>query len=277
MPLTPEDRQPNGGHALMNLDTALTRLADDPSAPLDLARVCLLLARDEYPFLDIEGYLAELDSMAHEVRQQLKGPFPARLACLVRYLFHDMGFHGNKEEYYDPRNSYLNEVLDRRQGLPISLSVVAMTVGQRAGLTIEGVGLPGHFIARGREGKEERLFDPFNGGRMLTRKQCVQLVEQTVGTPFSADPETFEPATLGAIVLRLLTNLKGVYLAQGDFARGARVIERLCLLQPNEPLQKRDLGASLLQAEQPGRAIDPLQAYLTAVPARRMRTRSNAC
>jgi len=250
----------------MNLETALTALARDPSAPLDLARVCLLLARDENPFLDIDGYLSELDSMAHEVRQQMKGPLSSRLACLIRYLFHDQGFHGNTKEYYDPRNSYLNEVMDRRLGLPITLSVVAMAVGQRAGLAIDGVALPGHFIARAVEGDQERLFDPFHGGRVLTRKQCAELVEQTTGVPLPAGPQAFESATLGAIVLRMLSNLKGVYLGQGDFGRAISVIERLCLLTPNDPLQKRDLGASLLRDDQPGRAIAPLKAYLTAVP-----------
>ncbi len=250
----------------MNLDTALTALAGDPSAPLDLAHVCLLLAQDEYPFLDLEGYLSEVDVMAHEVRQQMKGRLPSRLACLIRYLFHDLGFHGNTEEYYDPRNSYLNEVLDRRLGLPITLSVVAMVVGRRAGLPIEGVGLPGHFIARAVEGDKERLFDPFHGGRILTREQCARLVLQTTGTPLPSGPGVFTAATPGDIVLRMLSNLKGVYLGSGEFERGVRIIERLCQLAPNDAVQKRDLGACLLR-----RPAGPGHRSLAGLPGRRSR------
>jgi regulator of sirC expression with transglutaminase-like and TPR domain len=132
----------------MNLDTALTVLADDPAAPLDLAELALELAREEYPTLDVEAVLAELAALAREVRPRLRGGLRARVESLVRYLFHDLGFRGNERDYYDPRNSYLNDVLDRRLGMPITLSMIAMAVGTRAGLEVTGVGLPGHFIAR---------------------------------------------------------------------------------------------------------------------------------
>src|SRR5438552_9193243 len=103
----------------MNLDDALTILAANPSAPLDLAEVALHLARDEYADLDVEAYLAELDGMAHEARRYLRGDLAARVTGLCRYLFHEMGFHGNARDYYDARNSYLNDVLERRTGIPI--------------------------------------------------------------------------------------------------------------------------------------------------------------
>src|SRR6516165_5252118 len=149
----------------MNLDVVLTLLAQTPDAPLDLAEVVLSLAQDEYPSLDVEAYLSELDGMAHEARGKLRGSLAARVKGLCRYLFHDMGFRGNQQDYYDARNSYLNDVLDRRTGIPITLSAVTMAVGQRAGLDVVGVGLPGHFIAKAVEGDEEVLFDPFHGGR----------------------------------------------------------------------------------------------------------------
>jgi regulator of sirC expression with transglutaminase-like and TPR domain len=250
----------------MNLETALTLLAGDPSAPLDLAELCLLLARDEYPNLDVEAYVSELAGMAHEARPHLRGSFRKRVSGLCRYLFHDLGFRGNAQDYYDPRNSYLNDVLDRRMGLPITLSVVAMVVGQRAGLNVVGVGLPGHFVAKGVGDGQEFLFDPFHGGRPLTTEQCEQLVEQVTGAAFAATPAALQPVPLGSIIQRMLTNLKGVYFRQGDFGRAVRVIERLCLLSPADPMQQRDLGASLLHGGQPGKAIDPLQTYLAAVP-----------
>jgi regulator of sirC expression with transglutaminase-like and TPR domain len=246
----------------MNLDGALTLLASDPAAPLDLAELALLLAGDEYPDLDAEAHLGELAAMAHEARRYLRGPLEAQVSGLCRYLFHDMGFRGNVQDYYDPRNSYLNDVLDRRTGIPITLSAVAIAVGTRAGLDVAGVGLPGHFIARARAGGREVLFDPFHGGRRLDPEQCERLVEQTTGQPFRMTPEHLRPVCLGDTVLRMLTNLKVIYLRGGDTARAIRVLERLRQLRPDDLLQRRDLGIALLQDDRAGLAIDHLAAYL---------------
>src|SRR5207245_3256487 len=139
------------------------------------AEVALLLARDEYPEIDVEDTLAELDAMAHDLRPQLQGSLAARVATLSRYLFHELGFHGNTDNYYDPRNSYFNEVLERRTGLPITLSLVVMAVGERAGLSVQGVALPGHFIVKAVEDEEEVLLDPFHEGQMLTPAVCERL------------------------------------------------------------------------------------------------------
>ncbi|HLJ97194.1 MAG TPA: transglutaminase-like domain-containing protein [Gemmataceae bacterium] len=250
----------------MDLDQALDQLAQDAAAPLDVAELALWLARDEYANVDVEAYLSELTGMAHEVKRYLRGSLEARVFGLCRYLFHEMGFRGNIQDYYDPRNSYLNEVLDRRTGLPITLSLVAMAVGQRAGLQIAGIGLPGHFVAMAKADGQEVLFDPFHGGRQLTPADCETLVQQVTGMPFQATPEQLEPVPLRLLVLRLLTNLKGVYLQQKDFLRAARVIERLRQLSPEDILQRRDLGVSLVHAGQPGRAIDHLAAYLSITP-----------
>jgi regulator of sirC expression with transglutaminase-like and TPR domain len=251
----------------MDLDSALSQLAADPAAPLDLAELALQLARDEYPDLDVEAYLSELAGMAHEARPYLRGPLDTRVTGLCRYLFHDLGFRGNTHSYYEPRNSYLNEVLDRRTGLPILLAVVAMSVGQRAGLQVVGVGLPGHFVAKAVDNGNEVLFDPFHGGRRLSPEQCEALVYQVTGTPFRANRESLAAVPLGLMVVRMLNNLKGTYLRDEDFARAVRVIERLRQLRPDDPLQERDLGASLLRAGQPGRAVDHFRAYLEDLPA----------
>jgi regulator of sirC expression with transglutaminase-like and TPR domain len=250
----------------MNLDDALARLGREPAAPLDLAELALHLARDEYPDLDVEAYLGEFDGMAHEARRYLGGGLKAQVTGLCRYLFHEMGFRGNDRDYYDPRNSYLNQVLDRRTGLPITLSAVTMAVGARAGLEIQGVGLPGHFVVKAVRGEREELFDPFHGGRRLTPEDCENLVHQITGQPFRADRKGLAAVPLGAIVTRMLTNLKAVYLKGRDWARAVRVMERLRQLHPADALQRRDLGTSLLHAGQPGRAVDHLSAYLAAVP-----------
>jgi regulator of sirC expression with transglutaminase-like and TPR domain len=250
----------------MDLNAALTLLAGNPSAPLDLAELALLLARDEYPELDVEAYLNELAGMAHEARALLHGDLAARVRGLCRYLFHDMGFRGNLQEYYDARNSYFNDVLDRRTGIPISLSALTIAVGARAGLRVVGVGLPGHFVVKAVENGDEVLFDPFHGGRPLTPQECETLVEQVTGAPFEATRSSLRAVPLGAMAVRMLTNLKGVYLRASDFARAVRVIERLRQLTPGDPLQQRDLGAALFQAGQHGRALGPLDAYLRLVP-----------
>jgi regulator of sirC expression with transglutaminase-like and TPR domain len=248
----------------MDIDAALTTLAADPHAPFDLAELALWLARDEYPELDVEAYLGELAGMAHEVTRYLKGGLEARVNGLCRYLFHDMGFRGNKQNYSDPRNSYLNQVLDRRTGIPIALSAVAIAVGTRAELQIVGVGLPGHFVAKAVDGSREILFDPFHGGRLLTVQDCENLIEQVTGSPFKATPTSLEALPLRFTVLRMLNNLKTIYVRKEDFNRSVRVIERIRQLDPDDALQQRDLGVSLLQAGQPGRAIDHLSAYLVA-------------
>jgi regulator of sirC expression with transglutaminase-like and TPR domain len=250
----------------MDIDTALQQLAKDPEAPLDPADVALLLARDEYPRLDVEAYLSELAGMAHEVRSRLRGPLASRVQGLCRYLFHEMGFRGNTNTYYDPRNSFLNEVLDRKTGIPITLSIVAMAVGRRGGLGVFGVGLPGHFIAKAVLGGEEALFDPFHGGRLLSPEQCEVLAEKATGERFEARPDLLQAAPLGPIVSRMLTNLKGIYLHNHDYDRAIRTLARLRQLRPNDPIQHRDLGTVLIEAGEPGRAIDHLAAYLEALP-----------
>jgi regulator of sirC expression with transglutaminase-like and TPR domain len=250
----------------MNLDKTLAALAADPAAPFDVAELALALARDEYPELDAEAYLAELTAMAHEIRGRLRGTLESRVRRFTRHVFHDLGFHGNAEDYYDPRNSYLNDVIDRRTGLPITLSAVAMSIGQRAGLEIAGVGLPGHFIAKAVAGARAVLFDPFHGGRLLSPADCEQLVEAVTGQPFKATADALAPIALGPMAVRMLTNLKAVYLGRSDFRRAVRVMERLRQLCPSDALQRRDLGAALLRGGEPGRAIAHLQAYLTNAP-----------
>jgi regulator of sirC expression with transglutaminase-like and TPR domain len=188
------------------------------------------------------------------------------VAALARYLFHEQGFEGNERDYYDPRNSYLNEVLIHRSGLPISLSILAMAVAGRAGLTVVGVGLPGHFIAKAILDEQEVLFDPYHGGRTLTPAQCEALVEEVVGTRFTATPEALAAVPPGHIVLRVLTNLKGAYLRRRDFPRASRIIRRLRRLRPDDVSQRRDLGAALLQSGRAGAAIDELEAYLGGEP-----------
>jgi regulator of sirC expression with transglutaminase-like and TPR domain len=251
----------------MDLDVTLAALAGDPATPVDLAEVALHLARDEYTDLDITAYLARIDSLADTLRPRITGDLAVDAVQLTHFLFEEERFAGNADDYYDARNSYLNEVLDRKFGLPITLSVLAVAVGERAGLSVAGVGLPGHFIAKvvDPDGSEV-LFDPFHGGQFLDPAGCEALVEAVTGQPFTLTPEAAATTPPGLIVARMLTNLKSVYLKDGDFARAARVIERLVQLAPDDPTQRRDLGVSLIHAGKPGRAIDHLRHYLDRSP-----------
>jgi regulator of sirC expression with transglutaminase-like and TPR domain len=238
----------------MDLDTLLPLLAQNPFLPLDAAELAFAVAKDEYPHLDIESELAELASMANELRPRLEslGQLRSRVDLLCRYLFHDLGFSGNRDNYYDPRNSYLNDVLERRTGLPISLSIVSMAVGTRAGLEIFGVGAPGHFITKAVEGDEEIYFDPFNGGQILE--------------PPANEIALFGSIPSGYLLQRILTNLKGSYQRLNDFARLARILGRLMQLNPLDTNQVRDYGTALLHAGRPGQAIDALMRYLDSDP-----------
>jgi regulator of sirC expression with transglutaminase-like and TPR domain len=250
----------------LNLDKALHALSRDPSAPLDLAEVALLLARDEFPDLDVEAHLNELNAMAHEAQPYLRGHLAHQVQGLCRYLFHEMGFRGNQSDYYDPRNSYFNQVLERRIGIPITLSAMMMAIGQRVGMQIEGIGLPGHFIIAAQSPREEILIDPFNGGRILTQADCGYLIEQVTGAAVDASALKLEPLPIGLIVLRMLGNLKAIYWRKQDWHRAARIIERIRQLSPHDVQLRRDLGICQVHRAHPGKAIDHLRAYLDALP-----------
>lgn len=251
----------------MDLPATLAALAADPHHPTDLAELALHLARDEYPELDPAIYLTRLDDLADRLVPRLIGRLAADAIELTQLLFADEAFTGNHADYYDPRNSYLNDVLDRKVGLPITLSLVAAAVGTRAGLTVEGVGLPGHFVSKviGEDGGAV-FFDPFHSGRFLDTTACEKLVEEATGRPFELTPAASAAASNAAVAVRLLTNLKSVYLKSADFARAARTTERLVSLLPHDADQRRDLGVCLMHANRPGKAIPHLRAYLAASP-----------
>jgi regulator of sirC expression with transglutaminase-like and TPR domain len=251
----------------MKLSDVLASLSEDAYYPVDLARVALLIAHDAYPRMNPRAYLRRIDRLADQLRPRLTGSLAARTAELSSFLFEECGFAGNTEHYYDPRNSYLNKVLDRQIGLPISLSLVAMAVGSRAGLPVVGVALPGHFVAKavGKDG-DEVIFDPFNGGQFLDTDACEAMVTAITGRPFEVTPDVLEATPPGAFVLRMLNNLKTAYLADRSHLRAARVAFRLAQLLPDDPTQRRDLGLLLVQAQRHGPAIDHLKHYLAATP-----------
>jgi regulator of sirC expression with transglutaminase-like and TPR domain len=249
----------------MKLCDVLASLAENTYYPVDLARVALLIAHDAYPDMSPRSYPRRIDRLADRLRPRLSGSLVARTAELATFLFEECGFVGNTQHYYDPRNSYLNKVIDRQVGLPITLSLLAIAVGNRAGLPVVGVALPGHFVAKslGTQG-DEVVFDPFNGGQFLDTEACESLIGAITGRPFEATPAALAATTPGAFVLRMLTNLKTAYLADRSHLRAARVTYRLTQLLPQDPTQRRDLGLLLVQGNRPGKAVDHLRHYLAA-------------
>ena len=250
----------------MERDRVLAALAADPAAPCDVAEVALWLARDEFPDLDVASCLAQLHEFADQARPFLHGDLEDRVQEFSHFLFDDLRFRGNVQNYYEADNSYLNRVVDRRVGIPITLSLVTMAVGERLGMRISGVALPGHFVAMAARGAQRIVFDPFHGGHILTPDECEQLVQQVIGVPFVATPEHFQPVPPGRLLRRMLTNLKGVYLRTEEFDKAARTIGRIRQLVPDDVDEGRDLGVCLLRYGQPGRAIDLLNEYLAAAP-----------
>ena len=232
-----------------------------PIAEIDLAQAALLYARDAYPDLDPALYLNQLDEWAEDIRSDIARSIDP-LATLNRFLFDDLRFQGNRRFYGDPRNSYLNQVIDRRLGLPITLSVLYIEVARRVGLQVEGIGLPGHFIVRHPDRDGVRYIDPFHHGRLLTLEDCRNLVVDLSNGALKFQPDMLEPVDARHILTRMLNNLKNAYVQEQHFDRAVSVAERLLDLSPDEPAHLRDLGLLHYQLDHYGSALQMLQRYV---------------
>ncbi len=246
------------------------RLLEGDQHP-DLTRIALEIARDATPNLDLDRSLGLLDALAERVRARCPEGARARqiLGQINWVLFVEERFRGNADDYYDPRNSYLNEVLERKVGIPISLSVLYMAVAERIGLEMSGVSLPAHFMIRTGRASETIFVDPFHEGAMLDRRGCVERIRAVTGQRVILSDELFAPCSTWTIVARILRNLKAIHLRSGDFVTALPVLRRLVALAPDDPLERRDLGVACLHADRPGESIEHLQAYLSACPLSR--------
>jgi len=243
-----------------------------PEDEVDLARASLLVACEEYPRLEVGPYLDRLDALADALRARLGGTpeaaSPVAAAAAVnRVLFEEEGFRGNTEAYYDPRNSFLNDVLDRRTGIPITLSTVYMAVGRRAGLSVEGVGLPGHFVARVSTEAGDVLVDPFHGGTVLTPEHCQQRLDRIYGGRVRLAADMLAACPARAVLSRIVRNLEAIYLKEGDLERALRTADLLVLLNPGSAEERRDRGLVLAALDCYGMAASDLEASLAAAPA----------
>jgi regulator of sirC expression with transglutaminase-like and TPR domain len=254
-----------------DLLNALTAASDVTGT--SLADAALVVARIEYPRLDPAPYLSRLDAMGNAARLCIErhvastgdASVKSCVTALNAYLFEEQRFVGNTEKYEDPRNSCLNEVLERRTGIPITLSLLYMEVAQRAGLQVDGVNFPGHFLVRCRGAGSTTagiIIDPFHGGALLSEHDCRRLLQQHVGSDVPFDASLLAPATRSQIIVRMLLNLKRIYVHMRSFPQAREVTEMLLALSPSALSELRDRGLIAYHLNDLTGALRDLQTYL---------------
>jgi regulator of sirC expression with transglutaminase-like and TPR domain len=252
--------------SLDRLAALAAALVEDPSRTVDLAEAALLVAADFRPGLDPAVWRARLDALAEAARGPVLSAWSdaARVEALNRFLFEKEGFAGNEEEYEDPRNSLLNEVLERRTGIPITLCLVYLEIGRRLALPVEGIGFPGHFLVRWR-GKEDFVIDAFHG-EVLGDEALTSLLRSALGRDAVFSRSELRPITCHAFLVRLLSNLKRHFALAGEFAHSLQCCERLLQLLPDDPEELRDRGLVYEQLECWGAARADLARFLELSP-----------
>ncbi|AFZ00110.1 SirB1 family protein [Calothrix sp. PCC 6303] len=239
-----------------------------PDEYIDLARAALYIAQEEYPSIDPEEYLNILDTMAGELQERLPVErYPMRVIQTInQYIYGDLGFSGNKETYYDPRNSFLNDVIERRLGIPISLAVVYLELARRINFPMVGIGMPGHFLIRPDIPNMEIFVDAFNDGEILFLQDCQEKLSQIYQQPVKLQPEFLPKVTTSQILARMLSNLKYIYLKQQELEKALAAVERILLVFPDTTLELRDRGLIFYQLGQFSQAINDLETYLIKAP-----------
>jgi regulator of sirC expression with transglutaminase-like and TPR domain len=251
-------------------------LVSREDARIELAKACLRIAEDVYPGLDVDGYVGELERFAKRLRARFAHDASTedRIIALNEFLFDDLGFGGNTDNYNDPRNSYLNEVIDRRTGIPITLSVLYMEIGRRIGLPFEGVSFPGHFLVRLPLRGGTLVLDPFSGGVPQPEAELRERLKRVIprealgGVPVAELPldQFLEPASNRQILARLLRNLKGVYREKDQPERLLAVLNRMIVVAPESAAELRDRGLVYQRLECWRPALQDLAEYLQREP-----------
>jgi regulator of sirC expression with transglutaminase-like and TPR domain len=237
----------------------------------NLAEASLMLAQDAYPGIDIQRYVGELDRIADAIKRRIAGDAFAeqKVRALNYYLFSEMRFSGNLDEYYDPRNSYLNEVIERRTGIPITLSILYLEIGKRLGLNLKGVSFPGHFLVKLSVKRGQLVLDPFTGGEAQSEADLRQRLAQVLPSDKAEQAQLdqyLEPATPRQIIARVLRNLKNIYVQSGRLEQGLAVMQRMLLVMPESAEELRDRGLLYQKLECFRPALSDLQNYLRRRP-----------
>jgi regulator of sirC expression with transglutaminase-like and TPR domain len=254
------------------LPKAIDALLASLNAPGDaLAPAALAIACVEYPALDPLPYLQHIERMGEAAAARVERRATAvedRLTALNAYVYEELAFGGNREQYEDPRNSFLNEVIDRRLGIPITLAVVYLEIGRRAGLRLEGVNFPGHFLVRapGAGGGEDIIIDPFHAGAVLSEVDCRHLLRQQIGDHAAFDPALLATATRQHIIVRMLVNLKRLYVRMRSFPQARFISDLLLAVDPSAIGELRDRGLLAYHMEDFASALRDLEEYLRMMP-----------
>jgi regulator of sirC expression with transglutaminase-like and TPR domain len=236
--------------------------------PILLARGALLIAKDEYPDLDLEKYIEQLAALAREAEPIVRSAANTveKIQSLSDFLFNRKGFEGNREQYADPRNSFLNEVLERRLGIPISLSVLYIEVGRRLGLNLYGVSFPTHFLVKAVDDRGELIIDPFNEGAILDLDEIRARLQQIYRQPVEVHPEMLKPVGARQILARMLRNLKNIYTQSADWPRVLSAVDRILILDPRSLEELLERGVLYERMECFGSALDDFQSFLSQAP-----------
>jgi regulator of sirC expression with transglutaminase-like and TPR domain len=260
---------------------AFAALVSGTDATIDLALAALLIACAEYPELKPAYYLEQLDVLALRVGARLglpapegTGPFqlPEEMqrldvvAAMNEVLFQQEGFQGDKEDYYNPANSFLNDVLERHKGLPITLSLLYIEVGKRIGIQFDGIGLPFHFVVGCLLPQGRIYIDPYEAGRIYSARECRERVRHMLGGEGKLYTQWFEPISSRKLLARLLNNLRHIYLRTEDYARALLICDYLVLLLPQSAAERRERGAIHFQLRHYARALQDLSRYVELAP-----------
>ena len=243
------------------------RYVSRPAEEIRLDEAALLLARTEYPALDLSAQLARLDALAARAKCDPRQPPHDNIASLNRLLFEEENFAGNDEDYDDPRNSYLNDVLDRKMGIPITLALVYQEVARRCGLPVVGVGFPGHFLAKYLAPTGEILLDPYHRGVIVTHQDCEEKLKAQFGEEAEFRPSFLMVSPPKQTLTRMLNNLKGSYFRRKDFAKVLMMIEMALAIDPTSRQEVHDRGMINFLLRRYGKAMADLRAYLSLSPA----------
>lgn len=250
----------------------LLRLLQTGLSPFPYDRAGLALAAPFYPELDVDRYLSRLDGLAEDVARHLAAHYPLsgpreRLSSLRRVVFEEHGFRGDTRDYYDIRNCFLNEVLDRKQGMPITLAVMCLGISSRLGWPLEPVSFPAHFLLSWPEGEQPYAVDPFHGGLLLGDEDLDEMWTRATANRPPSRCEMLRPASPPDVMLRMLNNTRQIYQRCGRYGDAARVAEQSILVRPDLAVLERDLGYLCLAAGRTQEAASHLARYLSRSPA----------
>lgn len=232
---------------MISPDQRLSKLVRVAEAFVDIAECALVIAQHEYPNLDVAGYLREMDLIASRLQQRLPADAgkPHVIAMLNHFLFRELGYSGAHDDYYDPRNSCLNDVIERRKGIPITLSILYMEIGRRLGLPLQGISFPGHFLVKCATEQGVIVLDPFNRGISLSERDLRERLKQSAGVAADAQAPLsmlLRSATQREILSRLARNLKGIYADRDELEKLIAITNFILAIDPDDAAELRDRG-----------------------------------